>query len=441
MASWLGHVRRLNAHNLSTLRRAPWAEVSGSLGDLGTLLPLMIALAAQGSIDLGSTLVFSGFFNILTGVVFGIPLPVQPMKAIASAALSRRQGQSLGVVIAAGQWVGAAVLLMSITGLLQWATTAVPIPVIKGIQLGAGLSLIIGAGSSLLMPLDWVHPVLDNRIWALFAFLVLLATQRLHRFPYALVFFVLAIVFACVAVHMGSRRLPWFHIWTPHYVLPTWIGAQDSTALWMAVGQLPLTTLNSIVAVNALAADLLPEIHTPSVTSIGISVAVMNLSGTWVGAMPVCHGAGGLAAQYRFGARSGASVIMLGLVKLLTGLFFGETLIELLRSYPKSLLGVMVLAAGLELAKVGHSLNQGAPDLWDVSAGERRSRVVSDEERMERWTVMLMTTAGILAFKNDAVGFVAGLLCHGAYRLAEWVSKRWGRLRRSPGERTPLRNP
>ena len=55
-------------------------EISGSLGDLGTLLPLMIALAIQGSIKLGSTLVFSGIFNVLTGMFFGIPLPVQPMK-------------------------------------------------------------------------------------------------------------------------------------------------------------------------------------------------------------------------------------------------------------------------------------------------------------------------------------------------------------------------
>lgn len=80
MASWLAHLRRVNAHNVSTFRRAPLAEISGSLGDLGTLLPLMIALAVQGSVHLGSTLVFSGAFNILTGVVYGIPLPVQPMK-------------------------------------------------------------------------------------------------------------------------------------------------------------------------------------------------------------------------------------------------------------------------------------------------------------------------------------------------------------------------
>ena len=80
MANWKATLLRLNQHNVATFRNAPLAEVSGSLGDLGTLLPLMIALAVQGYIELGSTLVFSGVFNVLTGLVFGLPLPVQPMK-------------------------------------------------------------------------------------------------------------------------------------------------------------------------------------------------------------------------------------------------------------------------------------------------------------------------------------------------------------------------
>ena len=78
--SVFAELARRNRHNLRTLRESPAAEISGALGDLGTLLPLMIALALQGSIDLSSTLVFSGVFNMVTGAVFGIPLPVQPMK-------------------------------------------------------------------------------------------------------------------------------------------------------------------------------------------------------------------------------------------------------------------------------------------------------------------------------------------------------------------------
>ncbi|KAF4947728.1 hypothetical protein FGADI_10178 [Fusarium gaditjirri] len=423
--SWANDLRRLNRNNFTTLRTAPWAEISGSLGDLGTLLPLMIALAAQGSIDLGSTLVFTGLFNILTGVFYGIPLPVQPMKAIASAAI--QNGSPMGVVTAAGQWVGAAVLIMSVTGLLKGVVRAVPLPVVKGIQLGAGLSLILGAGSSLLQPLHWGRPALDNRVWASIAFLVLIGTQRLSRFPYALLFFILALLFAFIQVAISHESLPWLYAWHPRFVKPHWVGKGDSPALWMAIGQLPLTTLNSIIAVSALSQDLLPDLPIPSVTSIGISVALMNLSSTWFGSMPVCHGAGGLAAQYRFGARSGSSIIVLGAFKLVMGLMFGETLIDLLKHYPKSLLGIMVIAAGLELAKVGNNLNQGASDLWNTAAGQgpRRQRDLSDDERLERWTVMLMTTAGILAFRNDAVGFFAGMLCHGAYRLSERLTKRY----------------
>lgn len=73
-------IRHFHANNIATFQKSPLSEISGSLGDLGTLLPLMIALAVNNSISLSTTLVFSGLWNILTGVAFGIPLPVQPMK-------------------------------------------------------------------------------------------------------------------------------------------------------------------------------------------------------------------------------------------------------------------------------------------------------------------------------------------------------------------------
>lgn len=333
----------------------------------------------------------------------------------------------MGVVLGAGQWVSAIILVMSVTGLLRWFVRVIPLPVVKGVQLGAGLSLVTGAGSSLLKPLHWIQPALDNRLWAIFAFLVLVCTQRLPRFPYALCFFALALIFAIVGVVTSGHDLPGFHIWRPSITIPTWIGGHDSPALWMAIGQLPLTTLNSIIAVCQLSEELIPEVPAPTVTAMGLSVAAMNLIGGWFGAMPVCHGSGGLAAQYRFGARSGASIIVLGLLKIILGVLFGETIVGLLREYPKSLLGIMVFAAGLELAKVGNSLNDGAPDLWEVAAGQTDGRIhrkLTNEERLQRWTVMLTTTGGLLAFRNDALGFLAGMLCHGAYKLSDQISKR-----------------
>lgn len=360
--------------------------------------------------------------------------------------------------MAAGALVGAAVLILSVTGLMRWLTRHIPIPVVKGIQFGAGLSLIISAGSSLLQPLRWVVSPFDNRLWALAAFLALIITARLPRFPYALVMFLAGLVLAVAHIlahhHDHHTHLPWFSVWHPFALVPRF-GSPDAWS--MALAQLPLTTLNSVIAASALAGDLLPDLPVPSVTELGISVAGMNLLGCWFGAMPVCHGAGGLAAQFRFGARSGASIVLLGLFKIVLGVVFGETLLDLVRYFPHSILGIMVVAAGLELAKVGQSLNHGAADLWEAAVDEgdggrgrggasqslanmiRKHRDLSDDERLERWTVMLVTTAGILAFKNDAVGFFAGMLCHWAYEVSHIVERRrTGHTSHGIGESEPL---
>lgn len=454
-------LRHVHRHNLATLRRRPLSEISGALGDLGTLLPLMIALALQGAVSLPSTLVFSGVFNILTGVVFGVPLPVQPMKAIAAAAIASHASQS--DTLAAGALVGAAVGFLSVTGLLRWLTARVPVPVVKGIQFGAGLQLVIAGGGRMLRPLGWVGPSpFDNRVWAIAAFLMLVLTARssTRRFPYALLVFLAGLVLAILTIatttddHNNNNRWPSFEIWRPYTVIPAFGHAR---AWSMAVAQLPLTTLNSVIAAAALAAELMGDgsshLRTPTVTELGLSVAAMNLVGCWFGAMPVCHGAGGLAAQYRFGARSGASVVLLGAAKLVLGLVLGgRTLLGLLGSFPGALLGVLVVAAGLELAKVGQSLNHGAPDLWEDTAAattttggggvteviKRAQRHLSDEERAERWAVMMVTAGCLLAFQNDAVGFVAGMGTAWAYAVARTVERRWDSSSLARGERRPL---
>ena len=389
----------------------------------------MLALAHSHSISLSSTLVFTGLANIATGVLFGIPLPVQPMKAIAAVAIAKNY--SVRENMAAGISVAAVVLLLSATGLIELFSRKIPIPVIKGIQVGAGLSLVLSAGSTLLQPLQWVGPSwADNYLWALFAFLLLLCTGLMGRkglhIPFALLIVVLGLVLAGTSTggSKGSSAQS-FALWHPHIYVPR--GHEFWTTLSASLGQLPLTTLNSIVAVSHLSAELLPDVGASSPTAIGISVACMNLVSCWFGSMPACHGSGGLAAQFRFGARSGASIIVLGAVKLLLGLFVGDALMVLLRAFPKSLLGVMVIAAGVELAKVGESLNLGARDLWeqgsnDDAASGRKPKTLSEEERAARWSVMLVTVAGLLAFKNDAVGFIAGMFWHWGllYMPATW---------------------
>ncbi|KAF3479914.1 sulfate transporter [Arthroderma uncinatum] len=424
------HLRHFTKQNWQPFRRRPLAEISGAVGDLGTFLPILIALTVNKSISLPSTLVYSGIWNILTGLFFGIPLPVQPMKAIAAVSIAGKY--NAGEVAAAGLFVAACIFLFSVTGALNWFSRIVPIPVVKGIQVGAGLSLVVSAGSTLKSSLSWIQPSwADNYIWMIAAFVGLVVTNVYRRVPYGLWVFFLGLVLAFIRLAVSEDEhasLPGFRFWRPWITLPSLLDWK-SGILDAGIGQIPLTTLNSVIAVVHLAADLLPDIQTPTVTEIGLSVAAMNLIGIWFGSMPVCHGSGGLAAQYRFGARSGASVVFLGLVKVVVGLLFGNTIVDLLAKFPVALLSVMVIAAGLELASVGESLNTASA--WDLGRHGRRSGLagavsavsLNDAERKKRWTVMIVTVGVLVAFKNDGLGFVAGMLCHWTYGIPALVDK------------------
>lgn len=430
-------LRRIYKHNVDTFRLQPLAELSGSLGDLGTLLPLMTALVITNSISLPSTLLFTGAANVLTGISFGIPLPVQPMKAIAAVAIARKF--TLEENAAAGLVVAGLVGLFSVTGLINWANRVTPIPVVKGIQVGAGLSLCLSAGSKMLVPLSWTGPWWgDNLLWAMAAVVLLLFTFAYPRLPYAIIVFAVGVLLSILAPTNGhpaplQAAIPILHPSGHDF----W--KASSTA---SLGQLPLTLLNSVIAASALASDLLPSPPYPSaptVTELGISVSVFNLAGCWFGAMPICHGSGGLAGQFRFGARSGSSIIFLGALKLVLGVvtfWKSAPIVAILSNIPKSLLGVLVLAAGVELAKVGESVNTDARDLRvldrDLSWDGKRVKELGERERRERWMVMLVTVAAILAFRNDAVGFLIGLAWHwgfeAARRVEEWREGREGRL-------------
>lgn len=426
LSRFRSHLRSIHSHNVSTFRAHPLSETSGSLGDLGTFLPLMIALASSNTtphqISLSTTLILTGLYNIVTGVLFGIPLPVQPMKAIAAIAIAK--SLTRGEVMAAGIFVSMCIGVFSLTGILELINRWVPTPVVKGIQVGAGLSLVVAAGSNALPKLSWLGPNwADSRLWLLATFLALLALNlgpRASKIPFALLLTVFGLIFAIALTLQADQNLPGPRIWKPDSYIPRF-NEWRTGILDAGIGQLPLTTLNSVIAVVALASDLLPNVPTPTVTAIGLSVSAMNLIGCWFGGMPTCHGSGGLAAQYRFGARSGASIIFLGLMKLFVGLVFGSSLTGLLDRFPTAFLTVMVIAAGLELVSVGESLNSitRARDLKQEGRPDR----ISDSESRERWTVMMITAGLLLAFKNDAVGFLAGLCCHYSYQLAHRVEK------------------
>jgi MFS superfamily sulfate permease-like transporter len=354
-------------------------EISGSLGDMGTFIPLLVGMVTVCGLNVASALVFAGIFNILTGISFGIPMPVQPMKAIATVAIA--EGLTEHQILAAGIVTGAIIFTLGLTNLIGGLNRGIPFSVVRGLQLGLGMRLLMDginmvAGTNRLLGYDSIS------VGILCALLVLLLFFH-TRFPGALVVFTLGLclVLAGTPGTLNTFRL---ELTLPSLVLPS---RDDFTVatLKAAVPQIPLTTLNSVIAVCALSRDLFPD-KAASPRKVATSVGLMNLIGCWFGAMPMCHGAGGLAGQYRFGARTGGSVVFLGMVKIFVGLLLGAWVLELLAHYPMSVLGVLLTFSGLELA---------------LTSRDIRTRTDS--------FVMLLTAATILALKSTALGFLVGL--------------------------------
>jgi SulP family sulfate permease len=85
-------------------------------------------------------------------------------------------------------------------------------------------------------------------------------------------------------------------------------------------------------------------------------MGLANLPAGLFGAVPMCHGTGGLAAHFRFGARTGGAPLMIGLLFVVMALGFGELGFSLLSLIPNAVLGVLLIFAGLELCPLLRSL-------------------------------------------------------------------------------------
>ncbi|MBI4538126.1 MAG: sulfate transporter [Gemmatimonadetes bacterium] len=354
------------------------SEASGALGDLGTFVPLVVSLVAVVHMDAGSVLLFAGLFNIATGLLFNQPLPVQPMKAIAAVAIA--EGLSPGAVAAAGLSGGAFVLALALVGGVEALEKTIPRPVVRGIQLGIGLKLL-AAGVAMAMGTPWTAA--DGRIVAVIAGALVLLAERRRRFPSALLLFLAGLAILAWSSPGVFRGLDvgWSG---PILTVPTLAEWRAGIARG-ALPQVPLTLLNSVIAVCALSEDLFSG-RGIGTRKMAVSVGLMNLVGCWFGGMPACHGSGGLAGQYRFGARTGGSVVMLGAAKVALGVAFGAAALALLQAYPDSILGVLLVFAGAELA------------LPARDATTRRA-----------FLIVAVTAGGILSV-NTAVGFLLGLL-------------------------------
>ena len=415
--------------------RSKWAELNGAMGDLGTFIPIVLALTLAKNLDLGTTLIFTGVYNIVTGAIYGVPMPVQPMKSIAAVAIAN---PDFGIpeIMAAGICTAGILFVLGVTQLMQLVYVLIPLSIVRGIQLSQGLAFAMAAVKYVRKEQDFAKSKsMGNRPWlGLDGFLLAIICgcfiilvngagsedvenggcdiesngdsevqsvrsrsegfrRVLYSLPTAFMIFLLGLILAIIRgpkeVIKGFKFGP-----SPIHVINTPKESWKQGFIKGTIPQLPLSILNSVIAVCKLATDLFPGKEF-SATSLSMTVGMMNLVGCWFGAMPTCHGAGGLAGQYKFGGRSGGCVALLGMSKLVIGIVLGSSIVKILDLFPVGVLGVLLLFAGLELAIACRDMNT----------------------KSQTFVMLLVTAVSLVASGGASLGFLCGIVAHFLLKL------------------------
>ncbi len=314
-------------------------ELSGAFGDIGTDLPLIIGMLLATDLEISNTLIVFGVLQIMTSLIYGIPMPVQPLKAVALIVIT--QNIPGAVIWGGGFAIGIIMLILTLTGLIVWLNKVIPKTVIRGIQLGLGLQLCLLSLKDYI-PADET----SGYIFALIAFIIGLILIGNRKYPPAIFIMGLGLIYMFI---FHFNILSDIRFSAPTFTIPQ-LSYQNilSGLILLGIPQIPLSLGNSIFATNQIAQDLFPE-KKVTVRKIGLTYSVMNIISPFLGGIPVCHGSGGIAGHYTFGGRTGGSTLIYGLFYLILGILFSGNSVETLMIFPKPMLGVILLFEGITL--------------------------------------------------------------------------------------------
>ncbi|MCL2353745.1 MAG: putative sulfate/molybdate transporter [Defluviitaleaceae bacterium] len=362
------------------------SEAAGAFGDLGTFIPFFTGYVVMLGMNPSGILLAFGVFLIIAGVYFKTPMPVQPMKAIGGVAIASGAAITSGMIWVAGLFTGVFWLVLALSGGLSFVDKMASKPVIRGIVLALGISFIMQA----------TNLMREDILVAAIAFVLAFALLSFRRMPAMFALLALGLVVTWVQNPQYMTQLAGIRpaLYLPSFALGDGFSLNDIVMgiFILAIPQIPLTLGNTIMATKAENNRLFPD-RPVSEKGIAKFLGIMNIASPIVGGVPMCHGAGGLAAHTRFGAKTGGSVIILGGILLLLGLFFAPWVMVIFSLIPAPVLGVIIFFAGLELA-------MGARDI-----GTKRSDFL-----------ILLITAGF-ALWNVGIGFVIGM-------VAQWLDKK-----------------
>ncbi len=119
-------------------------EFAGSLADLGTIVPFVLAAVMFTDMKLGPILLAFGLFYIASGLIYKLPVAAEPLKVVGAISVTR--ALTHGEIIGAGLFVGLFFLLLGLTGLIKYVEKYFPVSLVRGVQLGLALLLLVKGG-------------------------------------------------------------------------------------------------------------------------------------------------------------------------------------------------------------------------------------------------------------------------------------------------------
>ena len=377
-------------------------ELAGSLGDLGTLLPLSIGMVLINGLNPLGLFLGVGLYYIFAGLYFRVTSPVEPMKVISAYAIAT--GITATQIQAASLWVFLFLLVIGGTGVITQIGRYIPKPVVRGVQMSTGLLLVsqgvklmlgtsrfqaVGQAAEPYLRIQSLGPIPLGLVIGIILGVLTLVLLDNRRLPAAIVVVGTGIL---IGILLGTGeglhqiRLGFYLPGLVPYGLPS---TADFTfaLLVLTLPQLPMTLGNAVMANADLSLQYFPQDgHRVTYRALCISMALGNLMSFFVGGMPMCHGAGGLASRYRFGARTAGSNLIIGTVFIVLALFLGQHIMGIIYLLPMSALGILLIFAGAQLCLT----------LLDMKT------------RKEMFIPILVV--GITIASNLAAGFLAGIV-------------------------------
>jgi len=352
--------------------RMEWA---GAFGDLGTLIPFVVAYIGMVGMDPFGILFAFGVSLVVCGAYYRTPMPVQPMKAAGAVAATQAAQTAVitpAAVVGASLATGIIWLLLGMTGAARRVAALVPRFVVVGIVLGLGIAFMLEGVK--MMATGWLMAAIG------LIGTVLLLTNR--SIPAMFLLLIFGTVCGVIAEPVLLSKLAdvTIEFRAPSFALSdlTWKDFALGLA-FLALPQLPLTLGNAIIGTAEENNRLFPD-RAVNENKLSTSTGLLNVFGASMGGIPMCHGAGGMAGHVAFGARTGGATVILGVILLLLALFLSSSVQTLFSVLPKAILGVILFLTGAQLALGSCEFSRNKPErfitlitaafcIWNVGLG------------------------------------------------------------------------